>query len=115
MFRAKEKMKAIEDEQSNMRETLRHNIEDKLKQSQTKLESMMMTKHTRTQSKDKLRETTLSRIKSMEKTMKEESFRKSQKISKDSENFLIERKHSSSKERSTSYVPTPIRSRYVES
>lgn len=64
-------MKAIENEQTNMRETLRHTIENKLKQSQSKLESMMMTKHTRTQSKDKLRETTLSRIKSMEKTQKE--------------------------------------------
>lgn len=115
MFRAKEKMKAIENEQSNMRETLRDTIENKLKQSQSNLESMMMTKNTRTQSKDKLRETTLSRIKSMEKTQMEESFRKSQKISKDSESFLVERKHSSSKERSTSYVPTPIRSRYIES
>lgn len=76
---------------------------------------MMVTKHTRTQSKDKLRETTLSRIKSMEKTQKEESFRKSQLISKDSESFLIERKNSCSKERSTSYLPTPIRSRYIES
>jgi hypothetical protein len=69
MFRAKEKLKIIENEQQNMRETLRVNIENKLKQSQSKLETMMMTKNTKSSSKEKLRQTTLSRIKSMEKTL----------------------------------------------
>jgi hypothetical protein len=78
MFRAKEKLKTIENEQEKMRETLRHNIENKLKISETKLENMIMTKHSQSNSKEKLRQTTLSRIKSMEKTAKEESFRKSQ-------------------------------------
>lgn len=54
-----------------MREALRNNIENKLKQSESKLESMMVTKNSHSNSKEKLRQTTLSRIKSMEKTFVE--------------------------------------------
>ena len=54
-----------------MREVLRNSIDNKLKQSESKLENMMMTKNSQSNSKEKLRQTTLSRIKSMEKTFVE--------------------------------------------
>lgn len=97
-----------------MRETLRNSIEKKLKISESKLENMIMTKHSQSSSKEKLRQTTLLRIKSMEKTSKEESFRKSQQLSKDAESFLLERKLSESRSRTTSFGQTQSRTRYVE-
>lgn len=96
-----------------MRETLRNSIESKLKLSQTKLENMMMSKNSQSSSREKLRQTTLLRIKSMEKTSKEESFRKSQQISKDTESFLNDRKMSESRSRITSFEQTHSRTRYV--
>lgn len=120
MFRAKEKLKTIEDEHQKMRDTLRDTIQHKLKLSQTKLESIIVNKHSRSNSKEKLRQTTLLRIKSNLKNSQEESFRKSQQLSKDSETFLLERKLSESRANTytpantTSFPHTPANTRYVE-
>jgi hypothetical protein len=50
----------------------------------------------------------------MEKTSNEESFRKSQQLSKDSESFLQERKMSGSRSRISSFGQTQSKTRYIE-
>lgn len=89
-----------------MREVLRNNIESKLKLSESKLENMMMTRNSHSNSKEKLRQTTLSKIKSMEKTFVEESFRKSQSLSKESETFFL-KKGLEKYSRTNSFVQNP--------
>lgn len=75
---------------------------------------MAVTKNSRSASKEKLRQTTLLRIKSNQKNSQEESFRKSQQLSKEQQTFLIDRKLSESRSRTTSFGQTHSRTRYVE-
>jgi hypothetical protein len=64
MFKAKEKKRTIENQQQQMRDTLRSKLDIKMKMSETNLEKMMVKKTSQSKSKEKMRETTLSRIKS---------------------------------------------------
>lgn len=64
---------------------------------------MMLTRHSQSKSKSNFRETTLSRIKSIEKNLIDDSFRKSQMYSRDSETFLNGKKQGQSTSRNTSY------------
>lgn len=114
MFRAHSKLKTIEKEEEIMRETLRSQLADKMKQSQTNLEKMVLSRNSKSKSREELRQTTLSRIKSKEKSLVEDSFRQSQRIRNDSERYLADRKmeRSMTKVTSNSLNPSPNRTRY---
>ena len=71
---------------------MRQSLEQRLKLSESNLEMIMLKKKDQTKSKDKLRETTLSRIKNTQKSLVQESFRKSQQLSRDTEAFLNDKK-----------------------
>ena len=86
-----------------MRDTLRSKIDQRMKMSQTNLEKMLLTRHSQSKSKSDFRDTTLSRIKSIEKNLIDDSFRKSQMYSRDSETFLNDKQHLRSASKNTSY------------
>jgi hypothetical protein len=88
MFRAKEKLRTIEDEQQQARDSLRHTLQQRLDHSQQHLEQIMLDRQSRSTSRSRLRQTTLLRADAIRHAHQEDAFRKSQQLSSDAEAFL---------------------------
>ena len=55
MFRAKERLRTIDSQQQEMRDTLRTKIESRTKLTESKLEKMMLDKQSHSKSRSKFR------------------------------------------------------------